>query len=98
MAKSICQSCKRNVMLVSIGGESTAFEPELIKVVRATSRQDPSADGPRIYMSNKIDYARRLHAERCEDYQNQARRERLSSDMRKFTARQARGNAKNRGL
>ena len=99
MAKSTCQACHRTVLMVSIAGQQVATDPELISVVRATQRPPSDAsDGPRIAMANKTDMARRLHAERCEDYQNQARRERLSAEMREYTANQKRTPRKNRGL
>lgn len=100
MAKATCQACNRTVLLVTIGGEQVATDPELISVIGATQRLDSGDGGPRLRMATATALARRVHAERCEDYQNQARRERLSAEMKQFTANQqaSKNNKKNRGL
>jgi hypothetical protein len=98
MAKSTCQACSRTVLMINIGGQNIATDPELISVVRVTQRMGDGNDVPRLEMASKTDFARRLHAERCEDYQNQARRERLAAEMRQYTANQKRAPRRNKGL
>lgn len=100
MPKSTCQACKRTVLMVPIGGELVATDPELMNVVPATHVMGDS--GSSIRMGTRSTPARRLHVERCEDYQNQARRERIQTEMRQFNAKQqgraGRSARKNRGL
>lgn len=98
MSKATCQACNRTVLLVTVGGEQVATDPELINVVRATQRSG-SGSGPRLRMAGSTELARRVHAERCTDYQEQARRALLQAEMRKFTSNErSKTNRKNRGL
>jgi hypothetical protein len=99
MPKNTCQSCNRTVMLVEIGGEMVATDPELINVVPATHVQGDGSGG--IRMSTRTTPARRIHAERCEDYQNQTRRDRIAADLRAYNdknGRPPRAPRKNHGL
>src|SRR5882762_2870700 len=98
MAKSTCQECHRTILMANIGGQLVATDTELISVVRVRQRTGDGSDLPRLEMASKTDFARRVHAERCEDYQNQARRERLSAEMRAYTANQKRSPRRNKGL
>lgn len=104
MAKTTCQKCDRNVLLVRVGGELIMTDPELIRVVPAKEVLDGGYGGdkiPRIRMAQSDTYARRLHAELCDSYREQSRKNRLAAEMRAFTARQDRAGRsarKNRGL
>lgn len=61
------------VRMVDVGGELVATDPELISVVPRTG--------------GRVEHARRLHAERCADYQEQERRERIADERRAFRKR-----------
>lgn len=74
-ATATCKECRRMVHLVTVDGERVATDPEVLSVVRYG--RAPS-----------IDRARRLHSERCEDYQQQARRTANTAEMRRYTQRQ----------
>lgn len=84
MAKATCPDCKRIVIMAEIGGTLVATDPELMTVVPARQRSSPSSDLPSIRMAHTQTYARRVHAERCADYQEQARRDRIAADLRAF--------------
>lgn len=92
MAKTTCEDCHRTVFVVQTAAGPVTTDPELISVVTAKRRADTGAEipGGAIRMSATTTFARRLHAERCTDYQEIARKERLSEQMRAFTARQKR--------
>lgn len=96
MAKTTCQNCKRTVLMVDVGGELVATDPEVKQVITATHR--PGNEGGSIRMANRITPARELHASRCEDYQNQERKQRLVEEMREFTRKQQRSPKRNHGL
>lgn len=96
MARTTCRDCNRNIMMARVGGELVATDPELITVVPA--RNETRGDGePRIRMAESSTFARRLHSERCSEYQEQARRERIAAEMREFTKKQS-SPRRNRGL
>lgn len=101
MAKATCSDCNRNVIMVRIGGELVATESELIMVVPAQRKTYQGDMQERTVMASSTTYARQLHAARCADYVEQARKQRIAGEMRAFNERQARaGRAarKNRGL
>lgn len=82
MPKSTCQGCKRTILLVDIGGELTATEPELINVVPASRVTGDAGGGVR--MSTRVTPARQLHAALCEGYQEQAMKARLRAELRAY--------------
>lgn len=85
MAKNTCRDCNRNVVMVRIGGNLVATDPELIMVVPARERTpSPRAEQSGIVMASRQTFARRVHAERCADYKEQDRRDRLSAEMREY--------------
>ncbi len=99
MAKSTCRDCNRIVMLVRVDGTLVATDPELINVVPA--QHVMGAGGSSVRMATQTTPARRLHAERCEIYRDEARRERLSLEMREFNQKNGqppRPPRRNRGL
>lgn len=95
MARTTCRDCNRNIMMARVGGELVATDPELITVVPA--RNEARSGEPRIRMAESSTFARRLHSERCMEYQEQARRERIAAEMREFTKKQE-SPRRNRGL
>lgn len=98
MPRSTCRDCNRNVILVRIGGELVATESELITVVPAERKSYQGDLQERTVMASSTTYARRLHSERCSEYVEQARRERIAGEMREYNQRQGRAARKNRGL
>ncbi len=74
------------VHLMEVDGTLVPTDPELISVVRA----DRNRGG--------VEHARRLHAESCETYQRAARRAALATEMKRFTAREARRGRGGSGL
>jgi len=91
------------VLFARVGGQLVATDPELILVVPASRRTSASAASNLdaaggLRMATSQTYARRVHAERCEDYQQQARKDRLAAEMRAFTNMHGRSARKNRGL
>ncbi len=85
MARSTCRDCNRNVAVTMVDGRPVALDPEPIMVVRL------SRGGGRLSSPDSPPFAaRRIHAERCADYQEQDRRERLRSEMREYTHRHGR--------
>lgn len=87
MAKTTCRDCNRTVVMVRVGGDLVATDPELITVVAARERSPAGRDMPGIVMASRQTWARRVHAERCTEYREQARRERIAQEMREFSAR-----------
>jgi hypothetical protein len=86
-------------MLVRVDGELVATDPELINVVPASHVMGPS--GGSIRMGGSATPARRLHAERCDLYADEARKERLQMEMREFNQKNGqppRAPRRNRGL
>jgi hypothetical protein len=99
MAKNTCRDCNRNVLLVRVGGELVATDPELISVVTAQSRTYVGDEsGSRVVMATKATFARRLHAERCSEYVEAARRDRIAADLRAFNKKNGVAPRKNHGL
>ena len=96
MPKSTCQACKRTVLMVPIAGELVATDPELINVVPATHVTGDGSGG--IRMSQRTTPARRLHVERCSDYVEQARREKLAREQREYNRQNGRQPRRNSGL
>lgn len=80
---TVCGACHRMVRhLRTPAGELVITDPEVITVVS----YDRRASAPRAVI-----HARRLHAELCERYREQARRSATSAEMRAFTATAKRG-------
>lgn len=99
MAMSTCRDCKRIVMMVRLDGSLVATDPELINVVPAQHVSGPS--GGSVRMGTNTTPARRLHAERCQVYQDEGRKERLRLEMAEFTKQNgqpARRPRRNQGL
>lgn len=99
MAKNTCRDCKRMVILVRLDGELVATDPELINVVPA--QHVMGSNGGSVRMAAAATPARRLHAERCETYQDEARRERMRAEMAEYNkqnGRPERQPRRNRGL
>jgi hypothetical protein len=65
IVKSTCSDCKRTVLLVAIGGQKVAMDPELIAVVPRKRNGEPER------MT-----AHRVHKELCLSYQYEADKER----------------------
>lgn len=82
MAKETCQDCKRTVLMVPVGGELVAADPEIINVIPAVHVQGDGSGGVR--MSARTTLARRLHAERCESYREADRKAALAAEMRAY--------------
>jgi hypothetical protein len=71
-----CGACHRMVRLIDDGsGARVAADPEIITVVTGGA-------GPRL--------ARRLHAELCERYQEDARRQRTTAALKRYNRRHGR--------
>lgn len=98
MAKSTCRDCNRTVMMADLNGTPTALDPELIRVVAATERASVGRDLPLLAMAGRTTFARRLHAERCQGYQDQARRDRIAVEQRAYNEKNGKPPRKNRGL
>lgn len=99
MAKNTCRDCNRTIVLVRVGGELVATDPELINVVPARHVMGPS--GGSVRMAESTTPARRLHAEKCQEYADSARRARLADEMREYNKQNGRPPAvprRNRGL
>jgi len=80
-----CGACHRMIHWVQLAsGDRVATEPEIINVVVTRGRLHPGA-----LRDTMPRQARRLHAERCEDYQNQARRAETTAELKRYNARQA---------
>ena len=84
MAKTICNKCHRHVVLTRIDGQLVAADPELISVVTAVRHGTQ--------MAGEAVFARRIHSDRCDDYQSQARRDRIAADMRSYNKRNPKRN------
>lgn len=91
--------------MVRVGDGLVATDPELINVVPARHVMGDSGGG--IRMGTSTTPARRLHDERCSDYAEQARRDRIRTEMLQFNTensstprvtRAGRAARKNRGL
>lgn len=106
MAKNTCHNCKRTVVLVATGDGVIATDPELINVVPARETFHASSEQPKIVMRGGPTFARRVHADMCEGYVEQARKERIRAEMLQFNQNQTapkaeragRAARKNRGL
>lgn len=99
MPKTTCRDCNRNVLLVRVGGELVATDPELMSVVPAQNKMYQGSDsGSRVVMGTKATYARRLHSERCSEYVEAARRDRIAADLRAFNKKNGIAPRKNHGL
>lgn len=105
MAKNTCNNCQRTVVLVRIDGNLVATDPELIMVVPARQKIPSSAamergtrEMPGIEMVPRQTFARRLHAEQCQSYQDAARRERIAAEQREYNRQHGHTPRKNRGL
>ncbi|SRR6266568_668912 len=101
MTKNTCRDCNRTVMLVAVGGESLAVDPELIAVVPARRTSHDGGGQPHIRMASSQTFARRIHAEQCQGYQEAAKKKRVQDEMRAFTKQQERAGRsarRNRGL
>lgn len=96
MAKSACRACKRNVVMVEVNGDLVATDPEVLQGVQAT--YVPGHSGSGVRMSDRVIGIRRLHAEQCQSYQDQARRERIAAEMRAFNKKNGRAPRRNQGL
>lgn len=79
---STCSSCGRTVRRLHIDGESITLDTEMISVVPMRER-GASAAG--------VVHARRLHAELCEVYQRDARREKTRKEMRAYNKQHRKG-------
>lgn len=98
MAKSVCKDCNMTVVMATVRGELVATDPELITVI--TARQtgpSPASDQSSIQMNTSKSFARRVHAERCQDYQERAKKERLLAEQREYTRKHGR-TPRNHGL
>jgi hypothetical protein len=95
MAKNVCKDCNMTVVMTKIGSELVATDPELITVVTARHVTGEVTGG--IRMSTSTTPARRLHAERCADYQESARRKRLADEQRAYNKQHGRP-PRNHGL
>lgn len=91
--------------MVRVGDGLVATDPELINVV--TARHVMGDAGGGIRMGTSTTPARRLHEERCSDYAEQSRKDRIRTEMLQFNtdngsapsaARAGRAPRKNRGL
>lgn len=99
MPKSTCNRCNRNILLVRVGGDLVATDPELMSVIPATDRQpSPRSEQSRIEMAHRQTFARRLHAERCDSYQEQDRRDRILAEQREYNRKNGRSPRRNQGL
>lgn len=77
--KLTCRKCNRTIHVVTTaGGLQIETDPELMSVVLFEKR-DPG-----------VEHARRLHSERCEDYQQQAKKAALQVERKIWDAGQAR--------
>lgn len=79
-SKTTCRRCNHTVHVVIVQGVdgpvTTETDPELISVVPFEAR-NPA-----------VVFARRLHAERCEDYAREAERAKLADERRVWDAKQ----------
>lgn len=99
MAMSTCRDCNRIVLMVRLSGSLVATDPELIHVVPA--QHVGGSGGGSVRMGTATTPARRLHSERCHDYQDEGRKKRLRLEMAEFTKQNgqtARQPRRNRGL
>lgn len=83
--KQTCRACKRTVVMVEIAGDLIATESEVIQVVPARRTQGPESGGVR--MAQSTTPARRLHAELCDRYVEDARRAKSLAELRAFNKR-----------
>jgi hypothetical protein len=101
MSRPTCKDCHRNVVLVRVGDGLVATDPELIMVIPASNRvpsQDTAQDLPRIVMASRQTFARRLHSELCQSYQDRARRERIADEQRAYNKKNGKSPRRNSGL
>ena len=85
MPKTTCRDCNRTVVMVQLGENLVATEPELITVVTAREKPpSPSMSLPRIEMATRQTFARRLHAELCAEHKERGRRDRLAAEQREY--------------
>lgn len=80
--KSTCGKCKHTIHTVMLGGKPTAVDPEVIAVVPSDACGS-TVSAPRALTG------RRIHAELCDGYQEQTRRETTKRELRAFNKRQS---------
>lgn len=74
--KSTCRKCNRTVHIDIVDGLQVETDPELISVIVFEKR------------NACVEHARRLHAERCEDYQQEAKKTKLQAERHLWNSRQ----------
>lgn len=81
-SKSTCRKCNRTVHVVIVHGVDgpvqIELDPELISIVVFEKR------------SPIVEFARRLHAERCDTYQEDGRKMKIAAERKIWDARQTR--------
>lgn len=78
--KTVCHECHRDVLLIRMdGGAVVAADVEVCEVI-------PVEGGHAVR-----EFARLLHAPRCDGYRHEARRAKLSEEMRAFNRRRGFG-------
>lgn len=87
MARSTCRDCNRHVAVAVVEGRRVILDPEPIRVIRMERG-----------FSGEPELARRLHAERCTDYQEQDRKNRLRAEMREYTQRHGSRSGRRTGM
>lgn len=70
--RTVCRKCNRNITIAVVRGEPVELDPELITV-------SPMAGGVTLV-------ARRVHAEKCTEYQEAQRRERIAREKKEYEA------------
>lgn len=73
-SKSTCTSCSRTVHMIPVDGSLVAVDPEIIRVIRV------GRHGGALAVSESVP-ARRLHAELCDTYQRDGRRDALRKEL-----------------
>jgi hypothetical protein len=81
-SKSTCRKCNRTVHLVTAQGVDgpvqVELDPELISIVVFEKR------------AAMVEFARRLHAERCDSYQQEAAKMKIAAERKIWDAKQSR--------
>ena len=73
-SKSTCLSCSRTVHMIPVDGAMVAVDPEVIRVIRV------GAHGGALAASESVN-ARRVHAELCDTYQRDSRRDAIRKEL-----------------
>lgn len=90
MAKTTCHNCERTVVVVGVGDRMVMLDTELISVIPVV-RHRTSSGGPVMSTNPTTVYARRLHAELCDTYREQAQRAKLQAEQRAYNRKHGRG-------